>query len=90
MGAISLFLSLATYFQAKKNRMALKEAVAKVQKLLDQERAKNDVLSREFKDTGSLNVVAKLTNCYHHCVQTLGGCCHFDNLCGIYLLACQD
>jgi len=54
------FLSLATYFQAKKNRMALMKAVEEVQKLLTQEKAKNDALSRDFKDTGSLNVVAKL------------------------------
>ena len=54
------FLSQATYFQAKKNRMALMKAVEEVQKLLTQEKAKNDVLSRDFKDTGSLNVVAKL------------------------------
>jgi hypothetical protein len=54
------FLSLATYFQAKKNRMALMKAVEEVQKLLTQEKAKNDVLSRDFKDTGSLNIVAKL------------------------------
>jgi hypothetical protein len=38
------FLSLATYFQAKKNRMALMKAVEEVQKLLTQEKAKNDAL----------------------------------------------
>ena len=54
------FFSLATYFQAQKNRMALMKAVEEVQKLLTQEKAKNDALSRDFKDTGSLNVVAKL------------------------------
>ena len=36
------------------------KAVEEVQKLLTQEKAKNDALSRDFKDTGSLNVVAKL------------------------------
>ena len=71
--------------------MALKEAVAKVQKLLDQERAKNDVLSREFKDTGSLNVVAKLrtaiiTVCKHSAgVAILTTCVEF-----IYLRAKID
>jgi hypothetical protein len=63
------FLSLATYFQAKKNRMSLMKAVEEVQKLLTEEKAKNDALSRDFKDTGSLNIV--LLKCYHHCVQML-------------------
>jgi hypothetical protein len=40
--------------------MALMKAVEEVQKLLTQEKAKNDALSRDFKDTGSLNIVAKL------------------------------
>ncbi len=45
------------------------KAVEEVQKLLTEEKAKNDALSRDFKDTGSLNIV--LLKCYHHCVQML-------------------
>ena len=48
--------------------MALMKAVEEVQNLLTQEKAKNDVLSRDFKDRGSLTNVA---NRYHHCVQML-------------------
>ena len=33
------------------------KAVEEVQKLLTEEKAKNDALSRDFKDTGSLNIV---------------------------------
>ena len=43
-----------------KNRMALMKTVEEVQKLLTQEKAKKDGLSRDFKDAGSLNIVAKL------------------------------
>ncbi len=36
------------------------KTVEEVQKLLTQEKAKKDGLSRDFKDAGSLNIVAKL------------------------------